>query len=625
MISPVKFASTLRGADTAVLLLFLVVLASVGGNSFLIFHSFAELFSIVISFAVFFLAINVRRHTENSLLIGVAAGLGAAALLDAFHMFSYHGTGIFKDLEVQYPEIQFWLSARTLQAASFVFPVLFMRTSSPVLYPCLGYVGLLALALVLVFGGYFPVCYVPGSGLTAFKIVYEFILVGAFALGIWLIHGARDHLSNEARGYVMLALGSAILSELFFCFYASLYDWLNISGHLLKVVSVFFLYKGIIQVGLRAPFALMYRNLPSLREQNNIEFAELETKVGEYMRMLDAYQAALDESTMVVRYDAGGRPFYANGKLLQRLGASLESACAFLSRVRDEQLMLLAAGKTWRGEVEKATLSGESYFVFEVLVPLRINDRLESIFSFQTEITELMRHRQESQKLQRLATTGELTIKILHDAMNPVAIIDSALMIAEDKLASGNADLKRELESLHRGSDRLKDLFLSLRNNLMGVKPPPQVERTNLLESVEAARTFATQDQRYQRVEVSYRISVPGDLQVTLRRGQLVQVFLNLFINSLDVIQSRQERWIEVTLIARTPERVVLHVADCGEGIPAEVAAKIFDLLFTTKAGRGGTGLGLGIVRDILRASKGEIRLLADRAHTTFELTLPVA
>lgn len=68
-----------------------------------------------------------------------------------------------------------------------------------------------------------------------------------------------------------------------------------------------------------------------------------------------------------------------------------------------------------------------------------------------------------------------------------------------------------------------------------------------------------------------------------------------------------------------------IKVADNGEGVSPNNRAQIFDSFFTTRRESGGTGMGLAIVRAMLDAHGGAIRLLDTDAGTAFELTLPLA
>ena len=68
-----------------------------------------------------------------------------------------------------------------------------------------------------------------------------------------------------------------------------------------------------------------------------------------------------------------------------------------------------------------------------------------------------------------------------------------------------------------------------------------------------------------------------------------------------------------------------MQVSDDGEGVSPNNRSQIFDSFFTTRRDSGGTGMGLAIVRAMLDAHGGAIRLLDSERGTAFELTIPVA
>jgi signal transduction histidine kinase len=104
--------------------------------------------------------------------------------------------------------------------------------------------------------------------------------------------------------------------------------------------------------------------------------------------------------------------------------------------------------------------------------------------------------------------------------------------------------------------------------------------------------------------------------------GELNQIWLNLIDNALDAVPESGR--IEV-LATRDQQGVVVRVIDNGTGIPSEIRERIFDPFFTTKAVGVGTGLGLDIVRRLVRHNDGEISVESEPGRTEFRVVLPVA
>jgi signal transduction histidine kinase len=104
--------------------------------------------------------------------------------------------------------------------------------------------------------------------------------------------------------------------------------------------------------------------------------------------------------------------------------------------------------------------------------------------------------------------------------------------------------------------------------------------------------------------------------------AELNQIWGNLIDNALDAVSAGGR--VEV-VACRERENVVVRIVDNGPGIPAQNLARIFDPFFTTKAVGQGTGLGLDIVRRLVRHNDGAIDFESRPGRTEFRVTLPIA
>jgi signal transduction histidine kinase len=114
----------------------------------------------------------------------------------------------------------------------------------------------------------------------------------------------------------------------------------------------------------------------------------------------------------------------------------------------------------------------------------------------------------------------------------------------------------------------------------------------------------------------------PGLPRVLGFAGELNQIWGNLIDNALDAVEING--CVEVSA-KRENGRVVVRVVDDGPGIPASVRERIFDPFFTTKPMGQGTGLGLDIVRRLVRHNDGTIELDSVPGRTEFRVGLPIA
>ena len=123
----------------------------------------------------------------------------------------------------------------------------------------------------------------------------------------------------------------------------------------------------------------------------------------------------------------------------------------------------------------------------------------------------------------------------------------------------------------------------------------------------------------------SATVSVEAEPNLPCARGftaELNQIWANLIDNALDAIPESGR--VEVKA-SQQDGRVVVRVIDNGSGIPEHIRERIFDPFFTTKGVGQGTGLGLDIVRRLIRHNDGEICVVSQPGRTEFRVALPAA
>ncbi|MBN2048562.1 MAG: diguanylate cyclase [Anaerolineaceae bacterium] len=246
---------------------FLLILAMILGLyalstvHFLLFHVLAELFSVIIGFSVFVFVWHSRSYLNNNgFLIILGFGSVFAAAMDLIHTLAYQGMNLFPGDGANLPT-QLWIAARYLQGITFFLAVYCTRKKVKI-YPMLAaYAFVFSVLLISIFAGWFPACYVDGTGLTPFKIGSEY-LISAILLGAIVTLMARRRVVDPRVMHLMLAaLVLSIISELAFTFYISVYGLSNVVGHLFKVGAFFFIYRAILFLGFENPMNIIFEDL----------------------------------------------------------------------------------------------------------------------------------------------------------------------------------------------------------------------------------------------------------------------------------------------------------------------------------------------------------------------------
>lgn len=200
------------------------------------------------------------RVDGRAVLLGV--GFLGVALLDLGHTLSYQGMPDFVTPSGPEKAINFWLAARGLAAVGMLSMAFWPRDWSQRLDRVSRYAMLAGVLLLvgLVYGVVLfwphglPRTFVPGVGLTAFKLGFEYALIAAYLLaGVgYLRYMARV----RTFGAVPLAAAAFTMgmSELFFTLYANVTDVYNLLGHVYKVLAYGFLYRALFVDSVQSPF-----------------------------------------------------------------------------------------------------------------------------------------------------------------------------------------------------------------------------------------------------------------------------------------------------------------------------------------------------------------------------------
>jgi PAS domain S-box-containing protein len=257
--------SEFLGLILGILILFGLYMISL--YNYLLFHILAELFSIVVAFGIFSLAWNSQRFLDNTYLLFIGVAYLFIGAMDLMHTLSYKGMGVFQGVDANLPT-QLWIAGRYIQSLSFLAAFFFLNRRPNTRLVFSGYTLVTSLLFLSIFyWNIFPTCFVEGKGLTPFKIISEYLICLFLIASILILLKNRQKFDRGVLQWLILSLLSTVGSELFFTSYISVYGLSNLSGHLLKILSFFFLYKAIIETGLAKPYTLLFRNLREERDK----------------------------------------------------------------------------------------------------------------------------------------------------------------------------------------------------------------------------------------------------------------------------------------------------------------------------------------------------------------------
>lgn len=252
------------------ILLWLLIFGLLGlaaSRNYLLFHSLAEIFSIVIATGVFMFAWTSRHILPNDYLLFLGIAYLYVGLLDLFHTLAYQGMGVLPGRGAN-EATQLWIAARYVESLALVAAPLFLKRK---LRPALTFAGFTLLCGLILgtifYWNVFPVCYLKDRGLSLFKIYSEDLICLLLLAAVGLLLVYRRQFEPDVLRLLITSILLTVASELTFTTYVSIYGWANFAGHALKILSFFFIYRAVIQTGLTRPYSLLFRDLKRSQEE----------------------------------------------------------------------------------------------------------------------------------------------------------------------------------------------------------------------------------------------------------------------------------------------------------------------------------------------------------------------
>ncbi len=223
----------------------------------------------------------------------------------------------------------------------------------------------------------------------------------------------------------------------------------------------------------------------------------------------------------------------------------------------------------------------------------------------------------------KMASIGLLTAGIAHEINNPLFVITGYLNLLNESLKAGEVSTK-ELEEI---AEKLNTASKSIVKLVSGIKTFARIDET---APVLIDLNFAIQESLnlvaflYKQENIELQTSLTEASPMILGNiGKLQQVLMNLFSNAKDAMESSKAKVISVETYEQE-SAAVIEVNDTGSGIAPADIKRVFSRAFTTKPVGKGSGMGLDLVRKLVKEMDGSISVKSELSNgTTFRIVFP--
>lgn len=276
---------------------------------------------------------------------------------------------------------------------------------------------------------------------------------------------------------------------------------------------------------------------------------------------------------------------------------------------------------------------------------LELNNELEQRVvkrtqDLQTALENVQNAQKQLVEAEKMAALGGLVAGVAHEINTPIGVGVTASSMLDERvkafstlLESGQlkkTDLKKFLEGISEISNiilpnlnRAADLIRSFKQIA--------VDQTSLELREFNVKTYLEEillslRPKLKKTKHQLEIICPPDIELYANPGHFSQIITNLIMNAL-MHAFQEEESGQLTIEARVEQnRLYIHFSDNGKGIPKENLSKIFDPFFTTARGKGGSGLGLSVIYNLITQNMGgSIRCESEENQgTNFYFDLPL-
>jgi len=615
----------------------------------LLFHTLAELLSILVGLLMFVVVVNTRHFIKNDFLLFLGIMYCAISLIDLMHAFTVTGMPFFNvpDGEIT---VHLWMYARTFEALILLYaPVLLTKSINQPL------TIIIALSLVLISGLAsfyieFPKLFTD-TGLSAYKIGGEFAVMGLFACAIVLYIKQRALFAPNVMYFLIGSLALKLIAEFCFTLYTDFNGFPFVLGHLVKFLSFWMIYMAIIKTALREPIKLLAQS------SNSYDAIPISAIRVDERGVINQVNRAVNIEFSIPKEQLMFKPIHS----LFHPHELIDQQCHYCEAIREHRLIsneevYLSQYQCWflislspvdqknksGGMVQSLTNISEQKHhelelkSYQVDLEKIVNSRTQEL---QESFDTLLKTQDKLLESKKMASLGGLVAGVSHEINTPIGVALTAashLSLVTQELAEvcdNNKLTKDKLEAYLSDAQQSSRLMLSnleRASKLIGSfkkvavdQSSEQLRRYAIKSYVQEVLTSLRPTLRQRHINIHF--DTDNDFYIESSPSAIAQIITNLMMNALTHAFEMEDNGDISIDITRNNEQVDIMFKDLGKGISAANLSKIYEPFFTTSRSQGGSGLGMHIIFNLVNhALNGHIECESDLGvGTTFSINFP--
>ena len=513
---------------------------------------------------------------------------------------------------------------------------------------------------VFLWGG-FPSSYIPGNGLTTFKLVSEYAISVISIISVVILTKKRKYIDSKEFFLLKTYFYTTILCNILFTFYTEQSEITNVLAHILKVISFYCIYRAIVKVGLTTPYKLLFNEINRKNNSLRAKDSELKRAVHELQRESElrknieemfleneaCYKLLIENSRdTIIIYDKS-KILFANEGAAGITGVDIPER--LMGKPISDFFPQNTAQKPRNMLEQKRSQNNVQAYESEVvsidgrITPVEITS-INITYKGRSAMLSLIRDISPRKQIEKMKIDVEKDKKLLnetlefnrliteffsnisHELRTPLNVILSALQVLalEDQTFEKR---NRYIKTMKQNCYRL----LRLINNLIDITRIdsgyvlPCLQNHNIVSVVEDITLSVTEYAESKGIELTFDTNNEEKV-MACDPDKIERIMLNLISNAIKFSHEGDKILVE---FFDEGDNVKISIKDTGIGIAKDKLGIIFERFRqadnSLSRNHEGSGIGLSLVRALVEMHDGNISVNSTEGEgSEFIINIPV-